>query len=558
MSGDTRKVSAYPQVSSYAMNLPLMKRAIETEQYKTWAKKSMSKRDEKSQLLKVESLHLLLLTVVPADCCCRLLSVDCSPRQVEDIIINRQKARDIDDVEALLLRYQLAQRHLEKNTANLTDQFIVQKQMAEELARYDRLPSSDMKEIQDLWDKYLKPTQTKLQALCVLLDPRIWEAERKGDVVLDDAFVKRAEIAFDELVNKSIENTGTRNIVNKTWFVVMAARKARINNTAGAASDSVFCNVAKINQSNIIGPWQWWQSYAGAAHKEFTHHIARVVLNLRCNAAAVERVNSMFNYVIGLRRNRMENERAEKLVYIYVNIRALKSLKVHMAALQRAEAKKIEIFKLPKLDFETGSSDYQDPDLYNSLGDNAITSVGVSHFEVDDHLHQLFDVFEGLDVVGTNQPEDATAATPAAAEDEAFDADSDDEAEECCSDVDEGLDAEALAALEEIEDRQRKRARGDHRDPPDAATPTQRRGRPASRAPAPQAPAAGAVQQGPPAGAHQQGPPAGIQVHVGYQQHPYPAGGIGYPNPWADGSRLIPGYGRSLVLDPLTSSRPYM
>ena len=55
LSGDTRKVSCYPQVSSYAMNLPLMKRSIEIEQFKTWAKKSMTKREEKQLLEKVTS-----------------------------------------------------------------------------------------------------------------------------------------------------------------------------------------------------------------------------------------------------------------------------------------------------------------------------------------------------------------------------------------------------------------------------------------------------------------------------------------------------------------------
>ena len=251
--------------------------------------------------------------------------------QIEDIISDRQKAHDVEDVEALLLRYQLAQRQLEKNTANLTDQFFINEQMAEELNRFDRLPREEMEEIRDLWDHYLKPTQTKLQALCVMVDPRTWEAERKGDIKLDGAFVKRAEIAFDELVNKSIDSAITRNIVNKTLLSLMAARKARMSNTAGGAADSVFCNPAKISEANIIGPWRWWQTYAGIANKEFTQCIARVVLNLRCNAASVERVNSMFNYVIGLRRNQMQNERAEKLVYIYVNIRALKILKKQQA-----------------------------------------------------------------------------------------------------------------------------------------------------------------------------------------------------------------------------------
>ncbi len=55
--GDTRKVSAYPQLASYNLNIPLMKDSLNDERYKKWVKKSMTKRDEKAILEKVLSMH---------------------------------------------------------------------------------------------------------------------------------------------------------------------------------------------------------------------------------------------------------------------------------------------------------------------------------------------------------------------------------------------------------------------------------------------------------------------------------------------------------------------
>ncbi len=54
--GDTRKVSAYPQLASYRLNLPLMKESLNDERYKKWVKKSMNKRDERAALVKVISM----------------------------------------------------------------------------------------------------------------------------------------------------------------------------------------------------------------------------------------------------------------------------------------------------------------------------------------------------------------------------------------------------------------------------------------------------------------------------------------------------------------------
>ncbi len=53
--GETRKVSAYPQLASFHLNIPLIKESQNDERYKVWVKKSMTKREDRSLLQKVRT-----------------------------------------------------------------------------------------------------------------------------------------------------------------------------------------------------------------------------------------------------------------------------------------------------------------------------------------------------------------------------------------------------------------------------------------------------------------------------------------------------------------------
>ncbi len=103
--GDTRKVSAYPQLATYHLNIPFTKDSMNDERYKKWVKKYMTKRDEKAILEKVISMpykefsiHLFVLITLPASV---------SILQVQDILSDRGKAHACEDAEELLLRYQI-------------------------------------------------------------------------------------------------------------------------------------------------------------------------------------------------------------------------------------------------------------------------------------------------------------------------------------------------------------------------------------------------------------------------------------------------------------------
>ena len=136
--------------------------------------------------------------------------------------------------------------------------------------------------------------------------------------MLDEKLVRRVELAFDEIVNKLVDDN-KRMILNETWCTLRNARRGNFQTTPENIPENIFNNAVKVGRAKICGPWKWWSTYGGASQANFAHDIARVILNLRCNACATERFNSIYKNVIGIRRWRMDNDRAVKLVYTYVN-----------------------------------------------------------------------------------------------------------------------------------------------------------------------------------------------------------------------------------------------
>ncbi len=121
--GDTRKVSAYPQLASYHLNIPFVKDSMNDERYKKWVKQSMTKRDEKAILEKVISM-LEKQFSIPLFFLIKFV-VSISILRVQDIFSDRVKAYACEDAEEPLLRYQVVQRAMEKNSANLLDEWYI-------------------------------------------------------------------------------------------------------------------------------------------------------------------------------------------------------------------------------------------------------------------------------------------------------------------------------------------------------------------------------------------------------------------------------------------------
>ncbi len=67
-----------------------------------------------------------------------------------DILSDRGKAHASEDAEELLMRYQVVQRSMEKNSANLTVKWYIDLQMIAELEKSTLLPHIEMVEVRNL------------------------------------------------------------------------------------------------------------------------------------------------------------------------------------------------------------------------------------------------------------------------------------------------------------------------------------------------------------------------------------------------------------------------
>ncbi len=63
--------------------------------------------------------------------------------------------------------------------------------MTKELEEFNILPSSKMDDVTKLWSICLGPSK-KMQALRVVIDPRIWFLEHQGFIALDNKLFERA------------------------------------------------------------------------------------------------------------------------------------------------------------------------------------------------------------------------------------------------------------------------------------------------------------------------------------------------------------------------------
>ena len=95
---------------------------------------------------------------------------------------------------------------MKKNSANLTDEWYIDQLMIAELEKADFLPPNEMVDVRNLWNDCMGPSRSKLKALIFVIDPRTWDLERQGLSKLADKVVKKVDIAYDELVNKIVDD----------------------------------------------------------------------------------------------------------------------------------------------------------------------------------------------------------------------------------------------------------------------------------------------------------------------------------------------------------------
>jgi hypothetical protein len=165
----------------------------------------------------------------------------------------------------------------------------------------------------------------------------------------------------------------------------------------------------------------------------------------------------MYKHVIGLQRVRTNNDRAEKLVYVYVNSRSMKSVREHQRELVLAESKGTPMYALPNLLFD---NTHQEPHVYGSLGHDNFTSIVLDTFDANDHVHELHDVMEGRGVPGDDDDtarKECVLSSPTSSTSHSAEQN---EEGGIFSDDDMELHPAAQREIDLIMERQNKRARG--------------------------------------------------------------------------------------------------
>jgi len=124
----------------------------------------------------------------------------------------------------------------------------------------------------------------------------------------------------------------------------------------------------------------WYSFHEGIQHVELNKHIVRAVTSLCCSVAACERVNSAYQHLIGLGRVRTKNERAKKLLYIYLNRRA-------RWGFEKAKLTSMEPCPLPNI--------FQDDEaILDFVLDDFLSrdALNAAEFTVDEQVHEILNV----------------------------------------------------------------------------------------------------------------------------------------------------------------------
>ena len=133
--------------------------------------------------------------------------------------------------------------------------------------------------------------------------------------MLDSCFLEKSR-------NTDIEATGY------TEFTVFTSKKF-----GQKESVNLFIELVKFRQksspynnetiwlsSTNLNPFIWWQSWPNSELQQ----LAIKILSIPTSSAAAERNFSTFGFIHNKIRNRLQNERVKKLVYIYGNLRLYK------------------------------------------------------------------------------------------------------------------------------------------------------------------------------------------------------------------------------------------
>lgn len=143
--------------------------------------------------------------------------------------------------------------------------------------------------------------EVKLYGAALFFNPnKFFELQRN-----DPREVGKLRAAFNEVLWKMVQDDELQSVISKQADDYM--------NMAGPT----FSSPLAIKEQQKKSPIRWWDAYGGLAFE--IQSFAKRIVSLCCSASGCERNWSMFEFIHTKKRNRLEHERLNKLVYIQYN-----------------------------------------------------------------------------------------------------------------------------------------------------------------------------------------------------------------------------------------------
>ena len=137
-----------------------------------------------------------------------------------------------------------------------------------------------------------------------MLDPRFLEESKNANV---------EAIGYDEFTKFTSKRFGQEESVSLFIELVTFRQK-----NSPYDNETIW-----LSSANLI-PSVWWQSWLNSKLQQ----LAIKVLSIPTSSAAAERNFSTFGFIHSKVRNRLQNERVKKLVYVYGNLQLYKGDKL--------------------------------------------------------------------------------------------------------------------------------------------------------------------------------------------------------------------------------------
>jgi hypothetical protein len=158
------------------------------------------------------------------------------------------------------------------------------------------------------WKRRWDMLSTELHGAGYCLDPEFW-----GD--------KGLKLQNDK--DGSVK--ALRAVINRLLPTQDEQKAARQSYTSFRNREGAFGDQDALADADSMPAWQWWQMY-GEGHPEL-QKVAIRVLSQVTSACSCERAWSTYDFIHNKRRNRLRQDRARDLVYVFTNGRLANKLR---------------------------------------------------------------------------------------------------------------------------------------------------------------------------------------------------------------------------------------